>query len=120
MVAEAVFHNREEIGVLPLWQDPIHDFGFFRLSRKLQFMECNEISLAPQAAAVGLDIRVVGNDSGEKVRGNLAEAGCCMPANMQQYASASRPAGRQAPPKQQRRCCSPRACMAAMGCRSPS
>lgn len=30
-------------------------------------MEVSEVPLAPQAAAVGLDIRVVGNDSGEKV-----------------------------------------------------
>ena len=35
---------------------------------KLQFMEVSEVPLAPQAASVGLDIRVVGNDSGEKVR----------------------------------------------------
>lgn len=36
---------------------------------KLQFMELREVPLAPQEAAVGLDIRVVGNDSGEKVPG---------------------------------------------------
>lgn len=35
---------------------------------RLQFMAAAEILLAPNAAAVGLDIRVVGNDSGEKVR----------------------------------------------------
>ncbi len=33
-----------------------------------QFMEVDEVPLAPEAACVGLDIRVVGNDSGEKVR----------------------------------------------------
>jgi hypothetical protein len=32
-------------------------------------MAAAEIPLAPDAAAVGLDIRVVGNDSGEKVGG---------------------------------------------------
>ena len=30
-------------------------------------MEFGEVPLAPEAACVGLDIRVVGNDSGEKV-----------------------------------------------------
>ena len=32
-----------------------------------QFMTVGEVELAPEAAAVGLDVRVVGNDSGEKV-----------------------------------------------------
>jgi hypothetical protein len=32
-----------------------------------QFMAAGEVALAPEAAAVGLDVRVVGNDSGEKV-----------------------------------------------------
>lgn len=43
---------------------------------RLQFMEPAEIGLAPGAAAVGLDIRVVGNDSGEKVGACL---GCWRP-----------------------------------------
>lgn len=30
-------------------------------------MAVGEVELAPEAAAVGVDIRVVGNDSGEKV-----------------------------------------------------
>ncbi|KXZ56802.1 hypothetical protein GPECTOR_1g722 [Gonium pectorale] len=48
--------------------DPIHDFAFLRFDpSKLQFMEVGEVPLAPEAATVGLDIRVVGNDSGEKV-----------------------------------------------------
>jgi S1-C subfamily serine protease len=42
--------------------------GFFAFDpAKLQFMECTHIPLAPEAAAVGLDIRVVGNDSGDKM-----------------------------------------------------
>ena len=68
IVAEAVFQNREEIKVHPLYYDPIHDFGFFRFDPKsLKFMVAEEVPLAPEAAAVGLDIRVVGNDSGEKI-----------------------------------------------------
>ena len=68
IVAEAVFHNREEVKVLPLYYDPVHDFGFFRFDpTALKFMQVEEVPLAPEAAAVGLDIRVVGNDSGEKI-----------------------------------------------------
>jgi hypothetical protein len=48
--------------------EQVHDFGFFRYNpNALQFLEYEEIPLAPEAASVGLDIRVVGNDSGEKV-----------------------------------------------------
>lgn len=68
VVAEAMFVNREEIPVYPIYRDPIHDFGFFRYDPKaIQFLSYEEIPLAPEAASVGLEIRVVGNDSGEKV-----------------------------------------------------
>lgn len=30
IVAEAIFHNREELPVLPVFFDPVHDFAFFR------------------------------------------------------------------------------------------
>lgn len=47
----------------------VHDFGFLQFDPgAVQFMEYEEIPLAPEAATVGLEIRVVGNDSGEKVR----------------------------------------------------
>lgn len=68
VVAEAMFLNREEIPIHPLYRDPVHDFGFFRFDPEaVQFMEYEEIPLAPEAATVGLEIRVVGNDSGEKI-----------------------------------------------------
>ncbi|KAF6255925.1 DegP-type protease [Scenedesmus sp. NREL 46B-D3] len=68
IVAEAIFLNREELPVHPVFYDPVHDFGFLRFDpSKLQFMQVQEVPLAPEAAAVGLEIRVVGNDSGEKV-----------------------------------------------------
>ncbi|EPS74722.1 hypothetical protein M569_00033, partial [Genlisea aurea] len=68
VVAEAMFVNREEIPVHPIYRDPVHDFGFFRYDpAAIQFLSYEEIPLAPEAASVGLEIRVVGNDSGEKV-----------------------------------------------------
>ncbi|KAL6760325.1 hypothetical protein V8C86DRAFT_2557091 [Haematococcus lacustris] len=68
IVAEAIFLNREELPVYPLYFDPVHDFALLRFDpAKLTFMTVSEVPLAPEAASVGLDIRVVGNDSGEKV-----------------------------------------------------
>lgn len=53
-----------------LWYSfQVHDFGFFCYDPSaVQFLTYQEIPLAPEAASVGLEIRVVGNDSGEKVR----------------------------------------------------
>ncbi|XP_020088090.1 protease Do-like 7 isoform X2 [Ananas comosus] len=68
VIAEAMFVNREEIPVYPIYRDPVHDFGFFRYDPgAIKFLKYEEIPLAPEAACVGLEIRVVGNDSGEKV-----------------------------------------------------
>ncbi|XP_020579519.1 protease Do-like 7 [Phalaenopsis equestris] len=68
VVAEAMFVNREEIPVYPLYRDPVHDFGFLRFDPgAIKFHSYKEIPLAPDVASVGLEIRVVGNDSGEKV-----------------------------------------------------
>ncbi|XVF71458.1 hypothetical protein PTKIN_Ptkin12aG0039200 [Pterospermum kingtungense] len=68
VVAEAMFLNREEVTVYPMYRDPVHDFGFFRYKPDaIQFLDYEEIPLAPEVACVGLEIRVVGNDSGEKV-----------------------------------------------------
>lgn len=66
--SEAIFLNREEVPVRPIYYDPVHDFAFMRFDpSKVKFMDLQEVRLAPEAATVGLDIRVVGNDSGEKV-----------------------------------------------------
>ena len=54
--------------MLPIYHDPVHDFGFMRFDPSaVQFMTLHEVALAPHAAAVGLEVRVVGNDSGEKI-----------------------------------------------------
>ncbi|PIA33529.1 hypothetical protein AQUCO_04100162v1 [Aquilegia coerulea] len=68
VIAEAMFVNREEVPIYPIYRDPVHDFGFFRYDpTAIKFLSYEEIPLAPEAACVGLEIRVVGNDSGEKV-----------------------------------------------------
>ncbi|KAK9700240.1 hypothetical protein RND81_08G225800 [Saponaria officinalis] len=68
VVAEAMFLNREEIPVHPVYRDPVHDFGFFHYDpQQVRFLSYEEIPLAPECACVGLEIRVIGNDSGEKV-----------------------------------------------------
>ncbi|WJX38263.1 hypothetical protein P8452_25946 [Trifolium repens] len=66
VVAEAMFSNGNEVPVHPIYRDPVHDFGFFRYDpSRIQFLNYEEIPLVPEAACVGLEIRVVGSDSGE-------------------------------------------------------
>jgi len=68
VVAEAVFQNNEEVAVRAVYRDPVHDFGLFRYDPKdVRFIETGELSLAPERARVGTEIRVVGNDAGEKL-----------------------------------------------------
>ena len=65
---DAIFLNREEVSVTPIYRDPVHDFGFLRFdTSQLNFMEPVEIPLRPDLAQMGLEVRVVGNDSGEKL-----------------------------------------------------
>jgi S1-C subfamily serine protease len=68
VVAEAVFLNNEEVRLTPIYRDPVHDFGFFRYDPDdLVYIEPAELPLAPGAAGIGREIRVVGNDAGEKL-----------------------------------------------------
>ncbi|MDQ2070454.1 trypsin-like peptidase domain-containing protein [Natronospira bacteriovora] len=68
VVAEAVFQNSEEVDLVPLYRDPVHDFGFFQYDPgKLRHIEPVSIPLVPDAARVGEEIRVVGNDAGERL-----------------------------------------------------
>ena len=68
VTAEAIFLDHERIPVHPIYRDPVHDFGFFRFDPGLvRFMEVPEIELAPERARVGAEIRVIGNDAGEKL-----------------------------------------------------
>ena len=68
VVAEAVFQNSEEVDLIPVYRDPVHDFGFFRYDpEQLRHIEPVSIPLVPEAARVGEEIRVVGNDAGERL-----------------------------------------------------
>ncbi len=68
VIAEAVFRNNEEVELTPVYRDPVHDFGFFRYDpAKLKYIEPVQLPLAPGAAGIGKEIRVVGNDAGEKL-----------------------------------------------------
>lgn len=68
VTAQAVFLNREEVTLYPVYRDPIHDFGFYRYDpSKLRFIKPAELKLHPQGAQVGREIRVVGNDAGEQL-----------------------------------------------------
>ncbi|RIA99361.1 trypsin-like cysteine/serine peptidase domain-containing protein [Glomus cerebriforme] len=68
IVAQAIFTNYEEVELHPIYRDPVHDFGFMKFDpTKIKFMDLVQIPLSPEKAKVGLEIRVVGNDAGEKL-----------------------------------------------------
>ena len=66
--AEALFLNNEEVELLPLYRDPVHDFGFFSYDpEKLKHINPSALPLISSGAEVGQEIRVIGNDAGEKL-----------------------------------------------------
>ena len=68
VTAQAVFLNREEVTLYPVYRDPVHDFGFYRFDPSaLKFIKPAVLKLYPQGAQVGREIRVVGNDAGEQL-----------------------------------------------------
>jgi S1-C subfamily serine protease len=68
VIAEAVFRNNEEVRLIPIYRDPVHDFGFFRYDpAELQYIEPAELPLVPGGAGIGKEIRVIGNDAGEQL-----------------------------------------------------
>lgn len=63
-----VFDNHEEVDCYPVYRDPVHDFGILRYDPKaIKYMQVDGLSLTPEQAKVGVEIRVVGNDAGEKL-----------------------------------------------------
>jgi len=66
--AEAVFLDHEEVSVRAVYRDPVHDFGFFQFDPSdVKFLPVRALALAPERARVGTEIRVIGNDAGEKL-----------------------------------------------------
>jgi len=63
-----IFDNHEECDVHPVYRDPVHDFGILRFDPKaIKYMPVKALQLRPDLARVGAEIRVVGNDAGEKL-----------------------------------------------------
>jgi S1-C subfamily serine protease len=68
VTAQAIFLNREEVQLYPVYRDPVHDFGIYHYDpAKLKFIKPAELPLYPQGAVIGREIRVVGNDAGEQL-----------------------------------------------------
>ncbi len=68
VTAQAVFQNREEVALHPVYRDPVHDFGVYRYDpAALRFIKPAELPLYPAGAQIGTEIRVVGNDAGEQL-----------------------------------------------------
>jgi S1-C subfamily serine protease len=68
VTAQAIFQNREEVQLWPVYRDPVHDFGIYRYDpTKLRFIKPATLPLHPEGAVVGREIRVVGNDGGEQL-----------------------------------------------------
>ncbi|MGP8230303.1 MAG: trypsin-like peptidase domain-containing protein, partial [Steroidobacteraceae bacterium] len=68
VTAQAIFQNREEVQLHPVYRDPVHDFGIYRYDpEKLRFIKPAELPLYPAGAVIGREIRVVGNDAGEQL-----------------------------------------------------
>src|SRR6516164_5914395 len=68
VTAQAIFLNREEVQLYPVYRDPIHDFGIYRYDpTKLKFIQPAELPLYPEGAQIGREIRVVGNNAGEQL-----------------------------------------------------
>jgi S1-C subfamily serine protease len=66
--AEALFLNQEEVELTAVYRDPVHDFGLFRYDpQDLNYLQPAELSLRPDKASVGVEVRVVGNDAGEQL-----------------------------------------------------
>lgn len=63
-----IFDNHEEVDVHPVYRDPVHDFGILRFDPKaIKYMPLSALELRPDLAKVGTEIKVVGNDAGEKL-----------------------------------------------------
>lgn len=52
VTATAVFTNKKLINVIPVYRDPIHDFGFFKYNPEdIDYPELVEVRLAPEVTS---------------------------------------------------------------------
>ncbi|KUJ16692.1 trypsin-like serine protease [Mollisia scopiformis] len=63
-----IFENHEEVDVHVIYYDPVHDFGILRYEPKsIRHMFVSAIALRPDLAKVSEEVRLIGNDAGEKL-----------------------------------------------------
>lgn len=68
VTAKAILINNEEIDLTPLYIDPVHDFGFYTYQPSdIKHIKPHEFTLNAQSAHVGQEIRIIGNDAGQKI-----------------------------------------------------
>jgi S1-C subfamily serine protease len=66
--AAGLFNNQEEVELIPVYRDPVHDFGFYRYDpAALKYIRPSALPLYPAGAELGREIRVIGNDDGEQL-----------------------------------------------------
>jgi S1-C subfamily serine protease len=68
VTAKAIFINNEEVDLTPLYIDPVHDFGFYQYDpSQIKHLQPHQFSLSPKNPVVGQEIRIIGNDAGQKI-----------------------------------------------------
>lgn len=68
ITAKAILINNEEIDLTPLYIDPVHDFGFYRYEpSQIKHLKPHELFLSDKNPTVGQEIRIIGNDAGQKI-----------------------------------------------------
>ncbi|MBM4367130.1 MAG: trypsin-like peptidase domain-containing protein, partial [Deltaproteobacteria bacterium] len=66
--SEAIFQDQEVVPLRAIYRDPVHDFGFYQFNpADLEYMKLVALPLDPSRARVGTEIRVLGNNAGEKL-----------------------------------------------------
>ncbi|KAI8866800.1 trypsin-like serine protease [Ramicandelaber brevisporus] len=65
---EAIFLNQEKAELRTIYRDPVHDFGFLKYDpKKVRYFKPTSLILDPNGAAIGTEVKVIGNDAGEDI-----------------------------------------------------